>query len=234
MRFKAADIGLLVRPKTITHLFLWTKESNIDEWWKQVLFQYRWRSYEKKQQLLGYYKTDLPNLFQNLHLGDVNKSTEHAYVCEIISFIILHKGSLYHVDSKEKAESFEKEIKKRFGQNAYLPVVAVGLKFYKGFKIEENGFSLGEPWEHTNKDNAIWFYQPKEIVPISNVLSFESLYPGQLVAMKRIDGIVLYVKELSKPQFYSANSCVSKTVTLLSTNINYIRLIPEKRFRIIR
>lgn len=234
MRFKASDIGLLVRPKTITHLFLWTKDKNVDEWWKQTCFQYRWRNFEKKQQLTSFYKIPLNNLFQDLHLGNPCKNLEKSYISEITSFIILHKGSLYYIDTKEKAEYFEKEMKKRFGQNAYLSVVAVGLKFYKSIEKKEEEFLPKDPWDHTNRQDVVWFYHPKEIIPLSNIMLFESLKLSDLVKMKRIDGIVISIKELAKPKFYSANSCVSKSIMLLSTNVNYVRLIPEKRFSILR
>ena len=233
MRFKAADIGLLVRPKTITHLYLWKRDEDIDEWWKSAMTQYRWRGFEKKQQLTMFYKTSLPLLFKNLQLGNTNTNPTASYVATITSFMILHHGSLYHLATKEKVEAFEREMKKRFGPNAYLPVVAVGLKFYKGFTSAEGIKTPTDSWEHTEREDVTWFYQPKEIIPLDNVIAFESLIPGKLVLMKKIDGIVLYAKELLKPQFYSANSCVSVAITMLSTNVTYVRLTPDKRFKIL-
>ena len=234
MRFKAADIGLMVRPKTITHLFLWKHDENLEEWWKQSIFQYRWKGHEKKQQLTLQYKASLPDLFKDLQLGNAHKNPGESYVATIKSFVILHRGSLYHLETKERADSFEREFKRRFGPNAYLPVVAVGLKFYKNISVSaDGGLSPGEAWGPTDDSKVTWFYQPKEIVTLTNIIAFETLTVGKLVLMKKVDGIVTSVKELSKPQFYSANSCVSTSVTLLTTNVNYIRLIPDKRFTIL-
>ena len=184
MRFKANDIGRLVRPKTITHLFLWQNtEKDIGQWWKETSSIFRWHNFEKKQQLIDFYKCSLDYLFRDIQLGNPSLNPENSYIAEITSFIILYRGSLYHIPSKEKALSFEKELIKRLGKNAFLPVVAVGLKFFKSFSIKDEEKVLGEPWEYTNREDVTWFYKPKEIIPLENIISFETLTTGDLISL---------------------------------------------------
>ncbi len=232
MRFKASDLGLLVRPRTITRLLVWKKEDNLDEWWKQSIFFFRWRVFERKNQLAFYYRKSLEDLFQDLSLGKPSIDPGSSYVCKVVSFVILHKGSLCYLDTQEKADLFENEAKKRFGQNAFMSIVAVGLKFYKNIKIENNVHVAGDPWEPTERDDLVWFYSPKDIIPLENVIEYESISPGDYISLRKVEGIAIFNKDLTKPKFYAANSCVSNTVSILSNKTSFVRITPDKKFKV--
>jgi hypothetical protein len=164
-------------------------------------------------------------------LGNTKLSPSTSYVCQITSFLVLKKGLVHLLDTKEKVDAFQQETIKRFGRDAYLPVVGVGLKFYNGFIPDT--LSPINPWPPTDSNETIWFYQPKEIIPLENVVTFESIAYGDFIGMRKQNGIVTEVKEFpNKPSFYSSNSCVSRMIILLSSKSKFYKLQPDKRFRI--
>ena len=230
MRFKVSDIGCLVRPKTITHLLLWEKkQANIDEWWKTKSNIYRWNRKTKKTQLTTYYKLDLETLFQNLSLGNPVEDPARSYVAKITSFLVLYNGSIYYINSKEKARIFEKKIEKCYGKNPFLPIVAVGLKFYRSVYKTKNCYEPLYPWEHTHNDDVVWFYRPNDLIPLDNIIVFEKYKLGDMIKFKKTSGIIIKEQPLVIEKFYNKNSAVTRNLYVLTPKLQHVKLLPSRK-----
>ena len=238
MKFRPEHIGLLVRPRVLSHVFLYQKNVGIDieRWWKGVDPYYRYRSYLQPDQLVGGYDSSLPSLFAGLSIGDTSKDLSTAYVGVITSFIVYLHGQYYHMDSTEKATELEARVKRMYGKYASLSVAALGIRFYMGMaKDPKTGKIVPvNPWEHTDVDSQnIWFYRPIHVIPVENVIRYEAIDQGDLVCFKRTGGIVVTTRVMNKKKFFKTSSWSTKTVTLLnSAGDHFIRFLPNKQFQV--
>jgi RNase H-fold protein (predicted Holliday junction resolvase) len=107
------------------------------------------------------------------------------------------------------------------------------LKFYKNVSFNKNKELKPEMPCDFSHNNEIWFYLPKDIIPLTNIINFENIKISKLVTTKNSKGIVVSIKKNNNKNFYSKNSSVSKIITLLTTSLNYVNLMPDKKFKII-
>lgn len=224
MRFRACDIERLVRPKTLTHLLLWDKKTNIDVWWKSVSGNSRWTQKSRVKFLTDFYKCNLPTLFFDLSLTDINKEPEKSYIGQITSFVVLHKGLAYLIESEENANIFHKNIEKFYGKDSYLPIIAVGIKFYKSVNKTKDRYEPQDAWKHTDLNSPVWFYRPSDIVTIENIVKYEKQNLGDYVKLKKVHGLILKETHTDKSKFYQKNSATTKTLFVLSPQLVYVRI----------
>ena len=231
MKFKSCDIGKLVRPKKLICLHLWNKkEQNIDVWWKTQVGNLTWDRKSRKNQLTDYYKRDLDIIFEELKL---TSDFETSYIGEIVSFIVLYKGLAYLIESKHGINSFQKKIERYYGKDNYLPVVAVGLKFYKKLKLNANNELVPkDPWSKTSGNNSpTWFYKPNDLIPLENIIEHESIQVGDYLKLKKISGIVVKEKIHDVEQFYKNNSAVPRSLFLLTPTLSCVKIQPNRKLK---
>ncbi len=239
---RITDIGSLVRPRVLTHVYLYPlfphidlqakPNTNVDHWWKTVRNYYKYLNSLQKEQLTKTYgNTD--SLFEELKLGDTAKDISTAYVGKVVSLIVQFHGTFFHISSLTQGKVFEDKIKKSFGPNTKLRVFAVGLKFFKGMSLVDNALTPINPWEPVVDDTKIWFYSPKHIVSIHDIMRFEQVDQGDLVLFTKSSGMAVNVVTLSKPKFYNTNSWTPRSIRLLSGNkLAFIRFLPDRLFSI--
>lgn len=243
MKFSSNAFGKLVRPRVLTHVFLYPEyptsdskqelDSSVDIWWKSVRRYYLFLTSLQQDQLTTAYGLQLTDLFSDINLGDTSIDLSECYVGEIISLIVVFRGSYFLIESKQKAVEFEIKFKKMFGRYARIPVCAVGLKFYKGMDINKETKEIVpiNPWEFTESNNKIWFYYPNHIIPIENIIRFEKIKTGNIVLFKRSSGMVLSINNYNKKTFYKICSWTNRSIKLL-TQKNITRFTPDRNFEV--
>jgi len=238
MRLTTNDIGKLVRPRVLTHVYLWTAPANthagVDSWWKTIKDQYQYLSSHQAYQLTKTYNKPLQEIFEGLSLGDTSVDLSKCYVAQVSSFIVMFKGTYYIVDSVKRGKQFEDMAKKAYGPNAKVSIFAVGLKFFEGMTRQSNGtLKPINPSALTTIPDKTWFYLPKHIVPVENIIRFEAVVLGDLVMFKESGGMVVSVNILNKARFFKTNSWSNRSVKLFSSfHLGYIRFLPNKNFSI--
>lgn len=229
MRFKLEDFGRLVRPKKLTHLYLWNKsQSNIEVWWRNKFSTFQWNSKAKKTQLTDHYKCDLPNLFKDLKFGSITNNPE-SYIGKISGFVVLYKGLPYYIDSFEKCRNFKNKIKKTYGEDCYLPVVAVAVEFYGSVLSVDGEYKESSPWPHTMDKDVVWLYKPSEILTLENIVQYESYELGDMFKMKKKQGMIIKKIKNSTKKFYQKNSAVESTLFILLDGLAYVKIDPDRK-----
>jgi hypothetical protein len=81
----------------------------------------------------------------------------------------------------------------------------------------------------------MWFFNPWELVPLVEIIKYESVSKGDLILFQKTKGLVVRKKLLNKPRFYTTSSWSCYSVTLLNyTADGYTRFLPDRMFSIRR
>lgn len=216
MKFTSATFGALVRPRVLLKVIA-----------SQNGAAYFTRN-QQAQALEQLTHKPIQELFQDLHLGDTSIDLSDCYVGKIKSYILCFDRSADDFQRVDKAQMKALEAKRKRNWE----VRAVGLEFYTGLTLNSN--NKLEPqslWPETKE----WFYYPEDLVPMEDIVVFESCRECDLVTTKRATGLVLDVKVMNKPQFYRTNSWTCKNVLILSgQHARRVKLLPFRKFKLSR
>jgi hypothetical protein len=211
-------------------------KQDISEWWRNFR-NYKYFASLRKEQVSSLYKKTTNNIFDGLTLGNTVTDRENAYVCKITHLLVKVGISYKLIDSKEMGISFEQSYKKKFSQNSKLKVCAVGVKFYNGFTEASDGtFTPLREWNvsGTTNDTNIWFFEPKHVLFLEDIIKFESLVVGDYIEFAKSSGMIITIKELNKPKFFKTCSWSARSIWFIhGERIGLSRMLPDKRFKII-
>lgn len=218
MKCDEESFGALVRPKALINTYNYEHYTSVSD---------------KKIELEQNTGMPLKSYFAPLSLGNMCTDLEHAYVGEIttlwVKTVSLKAGyndvKYQHAHTPDELACFRRNCHK-------VKVVAVGLRFYKGMDRVAGGKVVpnGDLWIPTWKKD--WLYNTDNVVPIENIIAYESCKEGDLVYSNKTSGLVVDVKSRIKPKFYLANSLVSKQVVILDTKQGKQVKLPIKQTRI--
>lgn len=233
MRFTSNTLGVLVRPRVLTHCFL---ESRFQQ---AQTTKTSWKALSRAvqaEELTARFDKFLVELFEDLSLGDTTTTTTSSQECYVgvvssyITYSTYPRGSMFSLlHSEEQVKDMEQWSREKYGHSS-IHVFAVGLKFYRNFNKETNTPSV--PWEYSEQET--WFYSPWDLVPMSNIVAYEKCEPGDLILTPKTVNIVLANKRLNKPGFYKTGSWTSHRVTMLrGSNGLSMFLVPDRKFEVV-
>jgi hypothetical protein len=233
MRFRPETLGTLVRPRILATAAVVPVGSTSQ-------FEFSWTKSRKSDRYdhFGVFSQKPQDLFSYLQLGDTSKDTTTAYVGEVTHYIVRIAGTLTLVDKNNIQETL-RVARKRLGARTNLRVVSVGLKLYKGFQVDPETKQLKpiNPWNPKTAEGheTMWFFNPWELVPITEIMKYESVSKGDLILFQKTKGLVIRKKLLNKPRFYTTSSWSCYSITLLNyTADGYTRFLPDRLFTIRR
>ncbi len=230
MKLGVQHIGSLVRPRVLTHTFVFQIDSptDIETWWQNVHYTFKYRSIFQAEQVVETFDKPLEKIFEDLSFGDLlnDSSYKESYVTQIVGFMVLLKNQYFYIDSKEKFEA----LASRNNQQNELYIVSAAVKIYKGFKISKDGsIDLIDLWE--NSKNHIWFYCRQHLLPLKHLILFESIEIGDLIVTKTKAHLVIAVNTPNKPSFYKTGSWSSKVFKVLRCDDSSVqKFFPNKLF----
>ena len=238
MRLTVEDIGRLVRPRVLTHVFLFSKEQgvDVDNWWRSMR-TYRFLSSVRKDQIVKVYKKSVDRVFDGLVVGNTATDPQNSYTAQITHLLVRIGSNYYLFDSVTKGIQFQESYQKKFGTRSRLKVCAVGVKFFGGFTSTEEGTNLLpiKPFRPEDNGDKVWFYEPKHVIPLESVVRFESVEVGDLVMFQKSRGVAVTIRQLNKPKFFKTCSWSSRTIWLLNGLGNgHIRFLPDRQFTVVR
>jgi len=218
MRCDEESFGALVRPRILVDTYDYEHYSYVSD---------------KKIELEQNTGMPLKSYFAPLSLGNMCTDLEHSYVGEIttlwVKTVSLKAGyndvKYQHAHTPDELACFKRKYDK-------IKIVAIGLRFHKGMVRVAGGKVVpnGDLWIPTWKKD--WLYNTDNVVPIENIIAYESCKEGDLVYSNKTSGLVVDVKPRIKPKFYLANSLVSKQVVILDTKQGKQVKLPIKQTRI--
>jgi hypothetical protein len=233
MRFRPETLGTLVRPRILATAAIVPVGSTFQ-------FEFSWTKTRKSDRYdhFGAFSQKPHDLFSSLQLGDTSKDTTVAYVGEVTHYVVRIAGALTLVDKNNVQETL-RMARKRLGVRTNLRVVSVGLKLYKGFQVDPETKQLKpiNPWNPKTVEGheTMWFFNPWELVPLVEIIKYESVSKGDLILFQKTKGLVVRKKLLNKPRFYTTSSWSCYSVTLLNyTADGYTRFLPDRMFSIRR
>ena len=236
MRFKPEHLGMLVRPRILTTANILVSSSMLPSptFLKIRLAHHNKNTYIDPAWLFG---EPLDKLFGLMKLGDTSADKSSAYVAQIVSYLVKVGSSSIVVDKTNIQETLKKA-KNRLGPRTNLKVISVGVKFYHGFKEDQEGV-LAPTNELVIKtkdgQEVTWFYKPWDLVPITEIIKYESVSKGNLILFKQTNGLVVKKKRLNKPKYYSTSSWSCYAITLLNhTADGFTRFLPNRQFKVAR
>lgn len=243
MRVTPVDIGVLVRPRVLTHVYLYASATTptsieIDGWWK-TMRSYRFLTSIRRDQITNTYKKPVDKVFQELKVGNTFSQLETSYTGQITHLIVKVGQNYFLIDSIEAGSKLLQTYQKRYGTRTRVKVCAVGVRFFKGAKRDPDTDSLIpiDPWEGIAADEKeempvrLWFYEPKHLVRLEDIIRFESVEVGDLIFFQKSQGVVVNVRELNKPRFFKTCSWCSRTIVVMVAN-GLIRFLPDRKFQI--
>jgi hypothetical protein len=235
MRFSLFDLNKLVRPKILSHPFLYdnTEPQNFDRWWKEIRIKGKAKNCTGlRSALKDTYQRELPVLFEGLLLGDLadEEKWSISYAGKITGFVILYRGIYHLANTSEKIKQFIK-----CGKQAKIK--GFSIKFFSGIeKDQENGeiIPVG-PWKFTDEKykgkEFIWFYDKSQVIALEHLVSFEGITPGNLLTFKRSKSLAISNELMNRPKFYKIGSWTSHIVKFYNSKTRSLdRLIPNKSF----
>lgn len=232
MRFKPETFGTLVRPRILTQGVV-VPVNTLSE------FVFAWPKLKKRTDYYHLFSKKLHDIFTDLHLGDTSgASLLDCYAGEVVYYLVQVAGSLVLVDSHNVQETI-KLVRSHLGVRANLRIVSVGLRLYKDLQRDESTGAITPltPWglKTTAGFEPIWFYHPWELVPLTDIVKFESASPGDLVVFQKTSGLVVRKKVLNKPKFYSTSSWSCCAIRLLNSGADgFLRFLPNRNFTLHR
>ena len=234
MHFTLDMFGLLVRPRVIVNASIAPLGSKFSEpTWstpgKATKAPFHHRS------IYSNFPTPIKNLFVDMSLGDTTKDLATCYVAEVTHYVVKIASQYIVVEPSTILETL-KLAKNRLGTHTNLNIRAVGVKFYFGAERQLDGSYKGiNPWHPKTviDQEAIWFYEPWELVPFTHIVRYESLEQTNMLLFQKSTGLVVKKNFLNKPKFYSTSSWSCYSIILLNhTADGYTRLLPDRNFTI--
>lgn len=231
MLFKPETLGELVRPRILAKGTVVLKK-DLPE------YAFTATTLPSKSNYSLIFGQNLDKLFSKLLLGDTSKDLSTSYTGEIVCYVVRIASTMTLVDKHNVQETLKKA-RKKLGARANLRVVSVGLQFHQGLTRDEHTGLLQPlhscPLKTPDGQETVWFFNPWELVPMKEILKYESVHPGDLVLFKKAKGMVVKKKKLNKPRFYSTSSWSCYSITLLNhTADGYSRFLPERFFMVRR
>ena len=235
MRFRPETLGLLVRPRILASASVLLKGTQDPG--ASSLFTLKPACHSIKPCIdpLLVFGKPLNVLFSDIQLGNTAVDISTTYTAQVVSYLIKTGSVCMFVDRSNIQETLAK-VKKRFGARTNLKIVSVGVRFFRGMEQLTTGeLRPINPWMPVTKDGqkTIWFYKPWELVPMTEILKYESVNNGDLVLFQKCHGLVVKKKLLNKPKFFLTSSWSCYSITLLNhTGDGFIRFLPDRRFTV--
>lgn len=223
---------MLVRPRILAAASIFPVKSGTPN-----EFNVKWSKPRKTDRLdhFSVFNTSISTLFQNLSLGDTSQDLSTSYVGEVTHYIVKVAGQMTLVDKGNVQETL-KRIRKKLGARTNLQIVSVGIQFYHGMKKDTEGkIKPIKAWnpKTSSGEDTVWFFNPWELVPISEIIKYESVKRGDLILFQKARGLVVKKKFLNKPKFYSTSSWSCYSITLLNfTADGFTRFLPVRSFEV--
>lgn len=236
MRFGPESLGMLVRPRILASgkvLALNTKEQPPYSLVSLRPNAHSQNPYLEPERLFG---KSLSSLFFGLLLGDTTKPYSKPYTAKVVSYMVKVGSNHVLVDSNNIHETLTR-VRNRYGKRTNFKILMVGVKFYQSFRDNSGFLEPMDPLSIKTKDGSetIWFYKPWELVPMTEIIKYESVTCGDLVLFQKTNGLVIRKKSLNKPKFYLTSSWSCYSITLLNhAGDGYTRFLPDRRFTIRR
>ena len=237
MRFRPETLGLLVRPRILASASVLLKGANNPG--ASSLFTLKPTCHSIKPCIdpLLVFGKPLNVLFSDIQLGNTAVDISTTYTAQVVSYLIKTGSVCMFVDRSNIQETLAK-VKKRFGARTNLKIVSVGVRFFCGMEQLTTGeLRPINPWMPVTKDGqeTIWFYKPWELVPMTEILKYESVNNGDLVLFQKCHGLVVKKKLLNKPKFFLTSSWSCYSITLLNhTGDGFTRFLPSRFFAVHR
>jgi len=236
MRFGPETLGLLVRPRILTSanvLPLNTKEPLPSSLITLKPVACGLNPYIDPEKLFG---RSLNSLFSDINLGDTNNANTKSYTAKVVAYLVKIGAASVVVDSTNVQETLTK-VRKRYGIRTNFKILSVGVEFFQGFEERNGRLEPIKPLPIKTQDGSetIWFYKPWELVPLTEIVKYESVRRGDLVMFQKSHGLVVKKKALNKPKFYMTSSWSCYSITLLNhTGDGFTRFLPDRKFSIRR
>ena len=232
MRFGPETLGLLVRPRILTSanvLPLNTKEPLPSSLITLKPVACGLNPYIDPEKLFG---RSLNSLFSDINLGDTNNANTKSYTAKVVAYLVKIGAASVVVDSTNVQETLTK-VRKRYGIRTNFKILSVGVEFFQGFEERNGRLEPIKPLPIKTQDGSetIWFYKPWELVPLTEIVKYESVRRGDLVMFQKSHGLVVRKKLLNKPKFYMTSSWSCYSITLLNhTGDGFTRFLPDRKF----
>lgn len=236
MRFGPETLGLLVRPRILASAkVMVSNNKNISPHSLIALKPvfHGTNPHLEPERLFG---KSLNSLFSDVKLGDTTNRNLKSYTAKVVSYLVRIGSTHIVVDSTNIQETLMKA-RKRYGNRTNLKIILVGVQFFCSFQEKNGVLESLEPLTIKTTDgfNTIWFYKPWELVPLTEVVKYESVRCGDLVMFQKTNGLVIKKKCLNKPKFFLTSSWSCYSITLLNhAGDGYTRFLPDRRFTIRR
>ena len=237
MKLGIEHFGTLVRPRVITHTFVFETAIpiEIEDWWQKVHYLYKYRSIFQAEQVTETFDKPLEEIFSEMSFGDLSTTSNYSssYVGKIVGFIVLCRNQYFFIDSKEKFKSLENKPDNK--NNVHI--ISAAVRFYKGFSAdpETNQNIVLEQDICDNSKEHIWFYCRQHLLPLEHLIHFESIKVGELVSTKNRSYLALEISQPNKPSFYKTGSWSSKVIKVLCCNNSLVvKFFPNKKFSVSR
>lgn len=232
MRFKPETLGLLVRPRIIARVKLLKNKDLLPSSLIAIKpVACGLNPYVDPEKLFG---KPLNSLFSAINLGDASNNSTKSYTAKVVAYLVKVGTTSVFVDETNVHETLN-EVRKRYGIRTNLKILSVGVEFFQGFQEINNKLEPIKPLPLKTQDGSetIWFYKPWELVPLTEIIKYESVECGDLVMFQKSHGLVVKKKRLNKPKFYMTSSWSCYSITLLNhTGDGFIRFLPDRKFSV--
>lgn len=211
-RIGLGDFGKLVRPKTLTDVFLLNPSAtpDIEDWWIENRKLSHSSTTFNKDMLAGTYGMNLDVLFSDLSIN--------SYHCKITSFLVLVSSEYKLLTTPEQAEFYK--IRKPKAK-----VKAVGVTIFK---------NSNEIWK-PNDSGLVWLFRPRSLVRMEDVKLFEVIEVGDIIQFQKTAGMIVKVLEVRRKRFYLSTSWTNRSITFLTGSTGkLLQLNLDRPFKIIK
>lgn len=231
MRFKPETLGMLVRPRILASPYLiQTNTSSLVTIRSGLVHGEHY--YMDPVLLFG---RSMEENLCSLKLGNTANNLTNSYVAQVRSYLVKIGSTQTVVDAHSIDETLKK-VRTRYGIRTNLKIISVGVRFFQGSTKEPDGsFRPINPCSIATREGheTTWFYKPWELVPITEIVKYESVNKGDLILFQKCHGLVVKKKFLNKPRFYSTSSWSCYSITLLNhTGDGLTRFLPDRRFTV--
>lgn len=236
MRFGPETLGLLVRPRILTSAKVLPLNSKQPPPYSLLAIKPRFHDssvYIEPEILFG---KSLNDIFSSFSLGDTTNKQSKSYTAKVTAYLVKIGSTSVIVDSSNIQETLIR-VRKRYGVRTNFKILSVGVVFFDSFQEREGKLEPLDPRPIKTKDgeDTIWFYKPWELVPLTEIIKYESVACGDLVMFQKTNGLVIKKKTLNKPKFYMTSSWSCYSITLLNhAGDGFTRFLPDRKFVIRR
>lgn len=235
MRFGPETLGLLVRPRILTSANV-LPINNIQSPHSFITLKPVTCGLNSSTDPEALFGKSLNSLFSEIGLGDTNTNNTKSYTAKVVAYLVKIGSTSVVVDHTNLQETLTK-VRNRYGIRANFKILSVGVQFFQGFQEIDGQFQPTEPWPVRTKEGneTLWFYKPWELVPLTEIVKYESVRRGDLVMFQKSHGLVIKKKLLNKPRFYMTSSWSCYSITLLNhMGDGFTRFLPDRKFSVRR